>query len=466
MLYQKIVDYLIGNIEKGMILPGEKLPSLRKISDQFDVSLSTAVEAYSRLELFGYVEARNRSGYFARLPITTDNILKPSKSFKSKVSKIEHIDEIIELMNQSSDKMSAPFGFGTPAQNHFPNKLINRQIVQTLKQHPEVSGTYIFGEGLLDLRQSLGKWIRPWVGVTPTENILITNGCLEALNLSLAAYCDVGDVVAIESPCYFGILHAINYHGLRALEVKTDPQKGLDPEALEGLAKSNKIKVLISNPNAQNPLGFTMSDERKKDILAICHRYNIKIIEDDLYGELSFEKKRPKSYKYFDKEGIVTYCSSFSKFLGPGLRLGWCIPPGDTEVFIRHKLSLNLATASLYQYAVARILKTENLLKYGQELADYYQKNLNIYSNVLTNQLGGKLSLSQPTGSYFLWGRIEGLNSTSAYQRAKKQKLSFTPGHLFSANKHYENYFRINCAHEFNEKRNEELTALAKILDS
>lgn len=466
MLYQKIVDYLIGNIEKGLILPGEKLPSLRRIADQFDVSLSTAVEAYSRLELFGYVEANSRSGYFASLPMTAENILKPSRSFKSKVSKIEHIDEIIELMNQSSDKTSAPFGFGTPAQKHFPNKLINRHIIQTLKEYPEVSGEYLFGEGDPGLRQSLGKWIRPWVGVCPTDNILITNGCLEALNLSLAAYCDVGDVVAIESPCYFGILHAINYHGLKALEVKTDPHKGLDPEAFEVLAKSNKIKVLISNPNAHNPLGLTMSDQRKKDILTICGRYNIKLIEDDLYGELTFEKKRPKTYKYFDKDGIVTYCSSFSKFLGPGLRLGWCIPPEDTEPFIRHKLSLNLATASLYQYTVARILKTENILKYGQDLAEYYQKNLGIYANVLTNHLGGKISLSRPTGSYFLWGRIEGLNSTDAYQRAKKQKLSFTPGHLFSANKHYENYFRINCAHEFNEKRNEELTALSQILGS
>lgn len=465
MLYQKIVDYIIGNIEKGTILPGDKLPSLRKISDQFGVSLSTSVEAYARLELFGFVEARNRSGYIAKYPIHNDSTLKPSKSFKSKVSKIEHIDEIIELMDQSGDKNSAPFGFGVPAQNRFPNKLINRYIIQTLKECPEISGTYIFGEGHEGLRRELARWIKPWAGVNSFESIFITNGCLEAINLSLAANCDVGDVVAVESPCYFGILHALNYHGLKALEVKTNPQSGLCPDSLEALAKTNKIKVLISNPNAQNPLGFTMSDQHKKDILAVCYKYGIKLIEDDLYGELCFDKKRPKTYKYFDKYGIVTYCSSFSKFLGPGLRVGWCIPPGDTEAYIRHKLSLNLATASLYQHAIAGILKNENLIKTGQELSNFYQKNLSIYSNVLKSHLGEKLTLSVPTGSYFLWGRIEGLNSTEAYQKAKKQNLSFTPGHLFSANKQYENYFRINCAHEFNEKRNEELTGLAKILD-
>ena len=464
MLYQTIVDYFIENIEKGIILPGEKLPSLRKVSDQFDVSLSTSVEAYRKLELYGYALAKDRSGYQARFPSASDNILLPSKKFKSKVSDIEHIDEIIELVNQTMDSSTAPLGFGTPALDKLPSKMLNRYMLQTIKHAPESSGAYIFGLGHDKLRSELARWMRPWVGVTSTQNILITNGCLEAMNIALSSECKSGDIVAIESPCYFGILHAINYHGLKALEVKTDPVEGLCPEAFETLAKNNKIKVLISNPNAQNPLGFTMSDDRKKQILGICKKYNIRLIEDDLYGELCFTKKRPKSYKYFDKDGIVTHCSSFSKFLGPGLRIGWCIPARDTDYYVRQKLSLNLATSSFTQYVVAAILRSEDLLKVGQKLAEYYHSNLQIYSNVLTSQLGQKISISNPTGSFFLWARVEGLNSIEAYQKAKRQKIAFTPGPLFSANRQYENYLRINCAHEFNERRHEELTTLAKIL--
>ena len=464
MLYQTIVDFFVENIEKGSILPGEKLPSLRKISDQFDVSLSTAVEAYRKLELFGYVSAKDRSGYSARLPSHGDNVLMPSKKFKSKISEIEHIDEIIELINQTMDTETAPFGVGTPALEKFPTRMVNKYMVQTIKHQPHSTGAYIFGMGLEDLRQELSRWMRPWTGVTSYKDILITNGCLEAINIALASECESGDIVAIESPCYFGLLHAIHHHDLKAIEVKTDPKEGLVPEALETLAKNNKIKALISTPNAQNPLGFTMSDERKKAILAICHKYNIRLIEDDLYGELSFDKKRPKSYKYFDKEGIVTHCSSFSKFLGPGLRIGWCIPARNSDRYLRQKLSLNLSTSTLTQYVVSSILRNEDLLKVGQNLGVHYQQNIQIYSNVINNLLGPKASLSVPTGSYFLWVRVEGLNSLDAFQRAKRQKISFTPGPLFSATRQYQNYLRLNCAHEFNEKRNLELARLCKII--
>lgn len=466
MLYQNIVDYFTKNIEKGNILPGEKLPSLRKVSDQFDVSLSTAVEAYRKLELIGFVTARDRSGYLARLPSTEDMILRPSKSFKSTLGEIENIDDIIELMNQTQDAGTAPFGVGTPAPEKFPSRMLNRYIVQTLKHRPLATSTYLFGSGLDELRSELARWMRPWTGVISKEKILITNGCLESINIALSAECNPGDIVAIESPCYFGLLHAIHHHGLKALELKTDPQQGIDPEAFEALAKKNKIKALISTPNAQNPLGFSMSDERKKQILLICKKYGIRLIEDDLYGELSFDKKRPKSYKYFDKDDVVTHCSSFSKFLGPGLRIGWCVVAQDPTPYIRQKLSLNLSTASLTQYVVGNVVKNEDLLKIGHNLADYYQQNVQIYSNVLQNMMGDKISFSRPTGSYFLWARMDGLDSKAAYLKARKQKISFAPGPLFSASGQYGNYLRINCAHEYNEKRQLQLASLAKILSS
>lgn len=217
MLYQTIVNYFTDSIEKGVILPGEKLPSLRKISHQFDVSLSTAVEAYRKLELFGYVSVKDRSGYYARLPLVGDTYLAPPKKFKSKVSEIEHIDEIIEIYNQTLDQKIAPFGVGTPSTDKFPNKLLNRSLQQTLKTYPEVSGSYIFGMGLEKLRVELARFIKPWVGVVNKEDILITSGCLEAINIALITDYVPGDIIAIESPCYFGILQAIHHHGLRAL---------------------------------------------------------------------------------------------------------------------------------------------------------------------------------------------------------------------------------------------------------
>lgn len=442
------------------------MPSLRRISDQFDVSLSTAVEAYRKLELIGYATARDRSGYVARFPSTGDTILRPSKKFKSTLTEIDNIDEIIDLINQTMDPGTAPFGVGVPALERFPSKMLNRYITQTIKHRPLSTSTYLFGQGLPDLRAELARWMRPWAGVISKEKILITNGCLEAINIALAAECVSGDIVAIESPCYFGLLHAIHHHGLRALEVKTNPEEGICPAALDELAKKNKIKVLISTPNAQNPLGFTMSDDRKKEILEICNKYKIRLIEDDLYGEIGYGKKRPKSYKYFDKNNIVTYCSSFSKFLGPGIRLGWCVVPDDVNPYVRQKLSLNISCNTLFQYALTNVLRIENLIDVGQKLGKYYEHNTKIYSNVLQNLLGDRLRLSKPTGSYFIWARLEGLDAMAAFQRAKKHKISFTPGPLFSATGQYSNYLRLNCAHVFHEKRQQELVTLAKVLIS
>lgn len=466
MLYQTIVNFFIENIEKGTILPGEKLPSLRKISDQFDVSLSTAVEAYRKLELFGYVVAKDRSGYLAKLPGKAENTLTFSRKFKSKACEIEHIDEIIQLINQTMDQETAPFGVGTPSVLKFPNRMINKYMVQTIKDKPESSGSYLFGMGLPELRKEISRCFRPNVGVVSMDNVIITNGCLEAINIALGAECEAGDLVAIESPCYFGLLHAIHHYGLKAIEVKTNPLEGICTESLEELAKTKKIKALISTANAQNPLGFTMSDEKKKAVLNICEKYNIRLIEDDIYAAIGFGNKAPKAYKYFDKNDVVTYCTSFSKFLGPGLRIGWIIPAGDTSKYVRQKLSLNLAAPTLMQYTMSNILRNENLEKVGENLSSYYQKNLLIYSNVLQSQLGDKLTLSRPTGSYFLWARVEGLDSLDAYKKAQKQKISFTPGPYFSANRQYVNYLRINCAHEFNEKINQDLQKLAKILNS
>lgn len=464
MLYQKIVDYIIEHINKGIILPGEKLPSLRKIADQFGVSLSTAVEGYHRLELYGYVIAKDRSGYLAQLPNSENSVLQISKNFKSKVSEITHVDEITNLYLQSQDKNIAPFGIATPDPTKLPNKIITKSMTWATKSIPDIHGRYLFGKGVLELRQELAKWMRPWIGITSAENILITSGCMEALNIALATLCKPGDIVAVESPCYFGILQSIHNHHLQSLEVKTDPQEGLDPEALEALAKKHKIKVLISTANVQSPTGYTMSDKRKKDVLAVCNKYGIRLIEDDIYGEMAFNNIRPKSYKYFDKNSIVTYCSSFSKSVGPGLRIGWCIPSEKMDEAVRLKITLNLSTSALIQYTVLHMLKKENLLKIIHNTAKYYENNLQIYSSVIQNQLESKVAFSRPTGHYFLWLRVEGLDSTMALEKARKHKLSFTPGPLFSATKQFNSYLRINCAHQFTDERNHQLIKLCQIL--
>ncbi|MCO4755397.1 MAG: PLP-dependent aminotransferase family protein, partial [Bacteriovoracaceae bacterium] len=315
MLYEEIVDYIISNIESGGIVPGEKLPSIRKIAHKFGVSNPTAVTAYGRLESLGYAVARERSGFVAVLPEESDNVLLTGVN--SNVSNIEHMDEIVRLYEKSQNVSYAPFGVGVPSKKFYPNALLKKYSLKVLNSDQTCFSDYTLPEGRLDLRTQILKWIEPWVGIYSPEEVLITNGCLEAINLALSVFCKPQDIVAVESPCYFGMIRALKSQDLRAVEINTDPKDGIDPECLRKQIRKHNIKVLISTANAQNPLGFSMSDERKKEVLKVCESEGVRIIENDVYGDVNYSKVRPKTYKYFDRKNIVTYCSSFSKTLGP-----------------------------------------------------------------------------------------------------------------------------------------------------
>lgn len=463
MLYENLAQFIIKQIEDGTILPGEKLPSLRKISHRFDVSVPTAVEAYRRLEFLGYALAQERSGFIATLPSKSNLSLKATSS--STISRIDHLDEIVRLHGNALDSSFASFGIGTPATEFYPNAILAKHTVKLMRADKECFSHYSLPQGLTPLREFMAKWMKPWIGSYPVDQIYITNGCLEAINLALAVECEKGDIVAVESPCYFGIIQALKNHGLRAVEIETAPNKGIDPEQLEEMAKKYQIKALISSANAQNPLGFTMTDERKKRVLKICERYQMSLIENDVYGELTFKKTRPKTYKYFDKYKLVTYCSSFSKTLGPGLRLGWCIPPKQNEEYLKQKLSLNISSPDFIQKLSLSILKNENIHTFTRKSVEEFKKNTSNYTTVLQNLMDGDIALSTPTGSWFLWAHVKGINSMEIFEKAQKHRIAITPGILFSASgkRHLES-FRINCGYRMDAEIIDNLEKLCRII--
>ncbi|KAF1053922.1 MAG: HTH-type transcriptional regulator NorG [Stenotrophomonas maltophilia] len=192
-------------------------------------------------------------------------------------------------------------------------------------------------QGSQPLREQITRLLLDSGCHVPPSEIVITTGCQEALSITLRAVCQPGDIVAIDSPSFHGAMQALKAHGLKALEIPTDPVQGVSLEALELAMEQWPVKVILLTPNCNNPLGYIMPDERKRALLRLAQRYDAAILEDDVYGDLAYAYPRPRTIKSFDSDDRVILTSSFSKTVAPGLRTGWVVPGRYLERILHFK---------------------------------------------------------------------------------------------------------------------------------
>lgn len=276
---------------------------------------------------------------------------------------------------------------------------------------------------------------------------VVTAGCMEAVAMCLKAVTKPGDTVAIENPTYFGIFQVIESLGLKALEVATDPVTGIDPEHLGGLICKFPIKACVFVTNFGNPLGFCMPDEKKRALVQLLTRHRIPLIEDDIYGELYFGGSRPKNCKSFDKEGWVLYCSSLSKSLAPGYRIGWTLPGRFTEEVMRTKMMFNVTGTTITQRAIAHFLGIGRYEYHLRKLRKALHTQCLRYMQGILQYFPPGTKVSRPQGGFVLWVELDQqLNSYRLYQEALKHNVSVAPGQLFSVQGQFGNCLRISYA--------------------
>src|SRR5580692_8678455 len=355
-LYNQVAESVIEQIESGTLRAGEKAPSLRRLSAQKRVSVSTALQAYMSLESRGYLEARPKSGFFVRQPFAS---LIPEPRF-DKARTQPHLPGTNEILATIGaivrDPSCVPFAAGCASPELFPNRALNLILRRIVNRQPLHSASYEFPPGIEALRRQIARR-SPDAGCEFTANdVVITCGALEAVNLSLRAVARPGDVVAVESPSYFGILGSAAALGMKIVEIPTHPQEGLDLNALERAISKHRVKVCITMSNCHNPLGYVLPDKNKKALADLTARWNVAVIEDDVYGDLAYETPRPRTVKSFDRKGLVLLCSSFSKTLPPGYRVGWVIPGRFHAEVERLKFLSTVSTSTLSQMVVADLL--------------------------------------------------------------------------------------------------------------
>ncbi len=444
-LYQEVADRIEQLIENRALKVGDKLLSVRSLSKEQGISLSTAFQAYYHLEGKGLVEARPQSGYYVKFsPRHTLEV--PTCCDPAEKAVPVTIDEMISgVYDDLRSEKLVNFSLGAPAPELLPAAKLNKAVVQALRNSHDSCLNYEHVQGNIELRKQIARQSFNWGGTLGEDDIVVTAGCMEALSLSLKAVTKPGDAVAIESPTYFGIFQVMESLGLKVVEIPTDPTSGIDLDQLEQAIRRFSIKACLFVCNFNNPMGSCLPDEKKKQLVELLTRKNVPLIEDDIYGELYFGKSRPRTCKVFDTEGIVIQCGSFSKSLAPGYRIGWAIPGRYMERIIRLKRMNSVSTNTLAQSAIALFLENGRYELHLRHLRKALHTQSLKYIQAISQYFPDHTRMTRPQGGFALWLELDRKVDTYAlHKRALKQGIGMAPGQIFSSQGKFENCFRIS----------------------
>lgn len=465
--YVEVADRIESLIEKQILKVGDKLPSVRALSKEQGISLSTAFQAYYSLESKGLIEARPQSGYYVKF----------SRNYVHDLPKVcdppddaipVTVDEMINnvYMDFNNSKI-LNFSMGAPAVELLPTAKLNKAVMHALRESKTSCLHYEHVQGNLLLRRQIARQAFNWGGTPSEDDIVVTAGAVEAISLCIKAITNPGDTVAIESPTYFAIFQVMASHGLKVVEIPTDPVTGIDLEYLEQAIPRFDIKACLFVNNFSNPLGSCMPDERKKQLVEMLASKQIPLIEDDIYGELYFGKTRPKTCKTFDKHGLVLHCASFSKSLAPGFRIGWTIPGRFKEKVINLKRMHTVSTNTLTQAAVANFLSNGRFELHLRHLRKALHTQSLLYLQAICEHFPKDTRVTRPQGGFTIWIEMdEKINAYKLHKRALKHGIGIAPGQIFSSQGRFENCFRISYGEPWRDEIGEGIQVLGKLMRS
>lgn len=466
-LYIQIAEGIIEQIEEGTLRAGEKAPSIRRLSRQKRVSISTALQAYMWLESRGHLEARPKSGFFVRRAFAS---LIPEPRFRTPETQphlLSTNDILATFMATARDREYVPFSSGCIPPQMYPNRALNLILSRTVRHQPLHCSTYEFPPGIEPLRRQIARRSPDLGFESAPGDIVVTCGAIEAVNLSLRAVAKPGDVIAVESPTYFGLLGAVASLGMKALEIPTHPQEGMDPDRLEVAIRKHKVKAVVVMSNCHNPLGYVLPDSNKKALADLSARRNVAVIEDDVYGDFAFERARPRTVKSFDRKGLVLLCSSYSKTLPPGYRVGWVMPGRFRAEVERLKFLSTVATSTLSQMTVAEFLASGGYDRHVNRLKSAFAEQVETIRHAIARYFPEGTRISRPAGGILLWVEMpQRVDAVKLYQAALAHRIAILPGKIFSPSSRFRNYIRINCGYAWTETHERALLKLGRLCES
>ncbi|MDM0050225.1 PLP-dependent aminotransferase family protein [Variovorax sp. J22R115] len=469
-LYRQLATHYLDAIRAGSLRPGDKLPSLRSLMRQHGISLSTALQFCRALESEGWVEARDRSGYFVRRPrrLAIATMDEPAADVAPDPAQYVGIHSKVSdfVARRRQGEVQVDFSMARGAPELYPAEALRAIMMRMLRQRPNLLTTAAPSRARTPLREAAARrGLRVGMTLAP-EEVLVTNGCIEALNLALRAVAQPGDTVAVESPTFYGLLQVLESLGMRALEIPTSPQTGLSVEALEmAIEAYGHIKAVVVVPHLQNPLGSVMPDAHKQRLVELCERHAIALIEDDTYSELLDADAPPRAIKSWDRTGNVIHCASLHKVLAPGLRLGWISAGrwhGRVEML---KYTQTRSNEELAQHAAGEYMGTGAYDRHLRRLRERLQVQRERTADAIAAHFPSGTRLNLPPGGLQLWVELpERLSSATVFDAALRERILVAPGTLFSNSSRFDHYLRINCGWPYDDAIDAGLRRLGAII--
>ncbi len=446
LLYKQVAERLITLIDQGVLRNGEKIPSIRNLSDTLGVSLNTIKEAYLHLENQYYIEAVPQSGFYVRENLTKTENAKYTDPLKLDLEEIS----LCRIYGAFQEQGRVPPGLELSI-SHLDSELflaskLEKYLIEAIKYKPRQSYNYLISPGDSSLREQISKhYVVNGIQIRSDE-LIITNGCLEAIYLSLMTICQPGDTVAIETPSYFSFVRTLEFLGLKVLEIPCSFEKGMSISALQFALENHSIKAVLSVANFNNPLGSLIPDENKQEIVSLLNRFNVPLIEDDIHGDLFFTESKPKPFISYDQTGNTVLCSSFSKTIAPGIRIGWIAPGKYYSRVEEAKSMLNVGTASLFQIAIAEFLKSGTYNRSLRQLRKTLKDQIQNMRKLILAHFPKGTKVNDPRGGFLLWVELpKNYDCLKLFSEALKQDIGIAPGALFSMQGKYSNFMRLNA---------------------
>jgi DNA-binding transcriptional MocR family regulator len=463
-LYEELAEHVAALVAAGMLRPGDRLPSVRQMCRDRGVSVATVTSAYALLEARGVVETRPQSGHYVS---ATSRTAAPRRPRAARSTRVDVSELVFEILDAVRDREVVPLGSAFPSPTLFPWSKLARHLGRAARHMNPWSTVESLPPGSAELRRQIARrYLRCGIRVLADE-IVITNGALEALNLSLQAVTKPGDAVAVESPSFYACLQAIESLGLRAVEIRTDPREGVDLGALEQAIDSHRVRACWLMTTFQNPLGATMPDDKKRDLVRLLEARNVPLIEDDVYAELYFGARRPRAAKSFDTQGLVLHCGSFSKCLAPGYRLGWVAAGRFERDVRRRKVTTSLSTSLPIQEGIAQFLRHDGYDAHLKTLRRSLAAQQAALLKSLHEHWRGGYRVLRPEGGYFLWLELpRGVDCLELHRLALEQNISVAPGPIFSPRRELRNCVRLNCGHPWSAELDRAVQRLGRLVEA
>lgn len=460
-LYRSLEQQLADEIEQGRWQAGDRLPSIRALVQAHGLSKTTVMHALSRLEARGVIESRPKAGFFVRARY------QPA-SITTKAPVPTPVPVSVGAVTQELMCRSAAFDISPDAAMKEPLSAgllqLNRLVARELRRQKGLHQYYDEPAGSPQLRETLSRRYKRQGCPADPADITITAGCQQGLFFALMCLCQRGDVVAVESPAFYGVLQMLEALGLKALEIPSDMVQGIDLDVLEQVCERWPVKACVITPSFATPTGALMPLDRQQQLLALAGQYDFQVIEDDIYRELSFSQSL-SPLQALDREERVILCGSVSKTLSRDLRVGWVISSRWAAEIQRLKLVTSLATSRYAQQGVASFIDEGGYDRHLRRYIPQLQQQRDELITTIQHTWPEGIGYTVPQGGLALWVQLpDWVDSMTVYARAREQNILITPGTLFSATDHFRHCLRISYAHPWNGERKKALCALGAIL--